>query len=66
MALRCEDEQHLSEDYLLFRWRYLGFRELGFTRVEARLLADSGADLHAAQDLKTAGCPLALIEEIVK
>lgn len=60
-----DDDSHLPEPERVFRHRYLRFRELGFTRVEARLLADSPADLHLAEDLKEAGCPLLLIEEIV-
>jgi hypothetical protein len=50
----------------VWRMRYQRFRKLGFTRVEARLLADDpNVDLHLAEALHDAGCPRHLIEEIV-
>ena len=61
-----DDDAGISEADRVFRNRYRRFRDLGFTRVEGRLLADSDADLHLAEQLKEAGCPLALIEEIVR
>jgi hypothetical protein len=53
------------EDDLVTRWRLEQFSFLGFEFVEARLLADSGADLHCARKLVAAGCPLTLALRIL-
>ena len=51
------DGQLSSEDGAVLRWRYSEIRRLGMNRVEARLLAESGADLSLLRRLVEAGCP---------
>ena len=46
-----------AEDELVLRWRYDEIRKLGVNRIEARLLADAGADLNLLRKLVGEGCP---------
>lgn len=45
------------EDERVLRWRYEEIRKLGMNRVEARLLAEAGADLNLLRKLVSDGCP---------
>lgn len=47
----------LPEDVRVRRWRCYQFARLGFDVAEARLLADSAADLALARSLIGHGCP---------
>jgi hypothetical protein len=58
-------EETLSEDQLVLIWRREQFAHLGFGSVDARLLADSPADLGEARRLRRAGCPLDLAFRIL-
>lgn len=62
------EEQNTPDDgelHRVYRWRYKSFRKLGFTIVEAQLLADSTADLGIARKLDSLGCSLELAREIL-
>jgi hypothetical protein len=54
-----------AEGDLVLLWRREQFGRLGFGPVDARLLAESGADLGQARRLFTAGCPLDLAFRIL-
>ena len=54
-----------SEDHAVRLWRREQFGQLGFDSVDARLLADSPADLGEARRLRRAGCPLDLAFQIL-
>jgi hypothetical protein len=54
-----------SEQQLVTRWRREQFGSLGFDPMDARLLADSAADLGQARRLRRAGCPLELAFRIL-
>ena len=41
----------------VLRWRYHEFRLMKFDKTDARLLADSIADLHRMAELLSASCP---------
>lgn len=46
-------------------WRFLQARRVGLTHVEARLFAESDADLEQLRRLATKGCPATLIARIM-
>jgi hypothetical protein len=54
-----------SEYHVVRLWRREQFGQLGFDPVDARLLADSPADLGEARRLRRAGCPLELAFRIL-
>jgi hypothetical protein len=54
-----------SEDQAVRLWRREQFDQLGFDPVDARLLADSPADLGEARRLRRTGCPLDLALRIL-
>jgi hypothetical protein len=54
-----------SEDHAVRLWRREQFGQLGFDPSDARLLADSPADLGEARQLRRAGCPLELAFRIL-
>lgn len=58
-------EPYDRRDAELHDWRYRGFRALGFSRPDSRMLDESGADLHRMDDLLKAGCSLATAERIL-
>ena len=47
-----------TEEHIVLRWRREEFSRLGFDPVDARLLAESPADLGQARSICGAGCPL--------
>jgi len=49
----------------VLRWRYHEFRLMQFDRTDARLLADSEADLHLMADLLGASCPPEIAVDIL-
>ena len=49
----------------VLRWRYHEFREMQFDKTDARLLADSIADLHRMAELLGASCPPQIAIEIL-
>jgi hypothetical protein len=53
------DPELSSEHEQVLRWRYEEIRKLGMSRLDARLLADSEADLNLLRRLAAAGCPAA-------
>jgi hypothetical protein len=54
-----------SEDQAVRLWRQEQFGQLGFDPADARLLAESPADLGEARRLRRAGCPLELAFRIL-
>jgi hypothetical protein len=54
-----------SEEQTVLLWRREQFGRLGFGPVDARILAESSADLGDARRLRTAGCPLDLAFRIL-
>jgi hypothetical protein len=54
-----------SEEQVVLLWRREQFTSLGFEPVDARLLADSHADLGEARRLQRTGCPLDLAFRIL-
>jgi hypothetical protein len=54
-----------SEQEVVRRWRREQFVSLGFDTDDARLLADSAADLGQARRLRRTGCPLELAFRIL-
>jgi hypothetical protein len=54
-----------SEEHTVFLWRCEQFGRLGFGPNDARLLAESPADLGEARTLRRAGCPLDLAFRIL-
>ncbi len=54
-----------SEEQVVLHWRREQFASLGFDAVDARLLADSHADLGEARRLRRTGCPLDLAFRIL-
>jgi hypothetical protein len=53
-----------DEERRVLRWRFREIRRLGLSHVEARLLAETGADLGLLRQLVAAGCPPALVLKI--
>jgi len=53
-----------SEERRVLRWRFRQIRALGFSHVDARLLAEVGSDLGLIRGLITSGCPLTLALKI--
>lgn len=49
----------------VYRWRRDKFLELGFSWLEARMLADAGADYHQAERLLDVGCPRHLVFDLL-
>ena len=54
-----------GEEFVVLLWRQEQFELLGFDSVDARLLAESSADLGDARRLRRAGCPVALAFRIL-
>jgi hypothetical protein len=54
-----------SEEHTVFLWRHEQFGRLGFGPTDARLLAESPADLGEARRLRRAGCSLDLAFRIL-
>jgi hypothetical protein len=54
-----------SEEQVVRLWRREQFSQLGFEPIDARLLADSPADLGEARRLRRSGCPLDLAFRIL-
>jgi len=54
-----------SEEHTVFLWRCEQFGRLGFDPIDARLLAESPADLGEARRLCRAGCPLGIAFRIL-
>jgi hypothetical protein len=54
-----------SEEVAVRLWRQEQFGRLGFDLIDARLLAESAADLGEARRLRRAGCPLDLAFRIL-
>jgi hypothetical protein len=54
-----------GEELVVLLWRQEQFELLGFDSVDARLLAESSADLGDARRLRRAGCPVALAFRIL-
>ncbi len=54
-----------SEVQVVLLWRCEQFGRRGFGAVEARLLAESRADLGQARRLRRAGCPVELAFRIL-
>jgi hypothetical protein len=54
-----------AEGQIVLLWRKEQFTELGFDSTDARLLAESSADLGDARRLRRAGCPLDLAFRIL-
>jgi hypothetical protein len=54
-----------SEEQVVLLWRREQFAGLGFDPVDARLLADSHADLGEARRLHRGGCPIDLAFRIL-
>jgi hypothetical protein len=52
------------EDRKLLRWRFREFRCLGLSHVEARMLAETGADVALIRKLVGDGCPPSLALKI--
>jgi hypothetical protein len=53
------------EEQLVLLWRREQFSRLGFDSVDARLLAESPADLGEARRLSGSGCPVDLAFRIL-
>jgi hypothetical protein len=58
VLIERELEAAESEEMTVQRWRREQFCWLGFGPVDARLLAESPADLGQARRLRAADCPL--------
>jgi hypothetical protein len=54
-----------AESQIVLMWRREQFGQLGFDSIDARLLAESSADLGQARRLRRAGCPLDLAFRIL-
>ena len=54
-----------TEEQVVLAWRREQFGRLGFDPVDARLLAESPADLGHARRLRRTGCPLDLAFRIL-
>jgi hypothetical protein len=53
-----------AEERRVLRWRFRESRKLGLSHVEARLLAETGADLALVRRLVAEGCPPSLALKI--
>jgi hypothetical protein len=53
----AESEEPSREEREVLRWRFRQIRSLGVNAVEARLLAETGADLGLLRRLVGNGCP---------
>jgi hypothetical protein len=53
-----------DEDRKIRRWRFRELRGLGLSHVEARLLAETGADINLIRRLVGNGCPPSLAVKI--
>jgi hypothetical protein len=60
-----QPREPLGEERKVLAWRYQQVRQLGFARLEARLLAESDAELALLRKLMRAGCSAALAFDIV-
>jgi hypothetical protein len=60
------DDNAVEEPEKVWRWRYRGFREAGYDRVDAQRLAASEADLHQLTQLLEGGCPFGTAAEILR
>jgi hypothetical protein len=59
------DEPLPTEELDRLAWRREQAQEAGLTRIEARLFAESDADIGRLRELAEAGCPPDLIREII-
>jgi hypothetical protein len=59
-----ETEEPSREEREVLRWRFRQIRSLGMNPVEARLLAETGADLGLLRRLVGNGCPPELAVKI--
>jgi hypothetical protein len=59
-----EDEEQDREKREVREWRFGQIRSLGFAQIDARLLADAGADLGLLRRLVGTGCPTELAIKI--
>jgi hypothetical protein len=53
---RDEPSERSAEERRVLRWRFQQIRRLGMSHIEARLLAESGADLALVRRLIANGC----------
>ena len=61
----ADDEPVLSdEERRVLRWRFRQIRRLGLSHMEARLLAETGADVGLIRRLVANGCPPSLAVKI--
>jgi hypothetical protein len=56
-TVETETEEPSREEREVLRWRFRQIRSLGMGPVEARLLAETGADLGLLRRLTANGCP---------
>jgi hypothetical protein len=54
-----------KDDALVEAWRLSEFKRMGFSMPDAELLNEWQADLHEAQALVSAGCPLDVVMRIL-
>jgi hypothetical protein len=59
-----QPSERSPEERRVLRWRFRQIRGLGFSHVEARLLAETQADLALIRRLIGDGCPLPLALKI--
>jgi hypothetical protein len=59
------EDQWMTEEERVWRWRYREARKLGLSKPAARAFAESDGDLERARQLQRAGCPPELLERIV-
>lgn len=65
MADENQHDVEPSEDVVRYLRRYREARRAGLTIVEARLFAESPADVGELRKLVKGGCPVELIRDIV-
>ena len=53
-----------EEERRVLRWRFREIRKLGLSHIEARLLAETGADVSLVRRLVANGCPPSLALKI--
>jgi hypothetical protein len=59
-----EESNPSPEERRVLRWRFREIRKLGMSHIEARLLAETGADLGLVRQLVANGCPPSLALKI--
>jgi hypothetical protein len=58
------ESERSEEERRVLRWRFREIRRLGLSHIEARLLAETGADLSLVRRLVANGCPPSLALKI--